>query len=65
MDQYGNVIPADGSPNWGPVAEATAPTETNAVEQTDGEEGKRDSLEDTRPKMTQDISLHNMNDFAY
>ncbi|KAF2005326.1 amidophosphoribosyltransferas-like protein [Amniculicola lignicola CBS 123094] len=62
VDQHGNVIPAEsGSPEWGPLnGVGNALVEEKVARPTEGTE--RMTSEDLRIKMSQDISLHNLND---
>ncbi|ORY12299.1 phosphoribosyltransferase-like protein [Clohesyomyces aquaticus] len=66
VDQHGNVIPAEnGSPDWGPL-KSTSVTEgtngTNGSTTSKESEKGRGSDEHIRPGISQDISLHNLND---
>ncbi|KAF2262407.1 amidophosphoribosyltransferase [Lojkania enalia] len=66
VDQHGNVIPAsERSPDWGPLNGITKPSDGNGINGA-----KRPSLTSDRMttddllqvRMSQDISLHNLND---
>jgi amidophosphoribosyltransferase len=70
VDQHGNVIPAEnGSPEWGPLTGTGAELPNGNGVETNGKpsdlERNLNSEESIhRTAVTQDISLHNLNDHA-
>ncbi|KAF2712028.1 amidophosphoribosyltransferas-like protein [Pleomassaria siparia CBS 279.74] len=67
VDQHGNVIPLEnGSPEWSPlngasISQADGDKVTNGVERPAMDD--RMTSDDSRVRISQDISLHNQNDY--
>ncbi|KAF2465993.1 amidophosphoribosyltransferase [Lindgomyces ingoldianus] len=66
VDQHGNVIPTEnGSPDWRPLNVAKVNgvvEEMNGTKRPGENEERLKSDEQIRPRISQDISLHNLND---
>lgn len=72
VDQHGNVIPAEnGSPEWGPLNGTGVQTPNGKTTGTNGTADPSDLDSNSKSEesirltaVSQDISLHNLNDHA-
>ncbi|KAF1963192.1 amidophosphoribosyltransferas-like protein [Byssothecium circinans] len=62
VDQYGNVIPAYGSPEWGPLNGASVAREVEQANELLALDRQKD-VEEVSISNSQDISLHNQHDY--